>query len=49
MFVSDTFIRVGHDATVRELAGHIAAEGVGALVGYRGRSRGSMASFPSAT
>ena len=32
MFVSDTLIRVGHDATVREMAGHIAAEGVGALV-----------------
>jgi predicted transcriptional regulator len=32
MFVSDTLIRVGHDATVRELAGRMAAEGVGALV-----------------
>ena len=32
MFVSDTLIWVGHDATVRELAGRMAAEGVGALV-----------------
>ena len=32
MLVSDTLIRVGHDATVRELAGRMAAEGVGALV-----------------
>jgi CBS domain-containing protein len=32
MFVSDTLIRVGHDATVRELARRMAAEGVGALV-----------------
>jgi hypothetical protein len=32
MFVSDSLIRVGHDATVRELAGRMAAEGVGALV-----------------
>jgi CBS domain-containing protein len=32
MFVSDTLIRVGHDATVRELAQRMAAEGVGALV-----------------
>ena len=32
VFVSDTLIRVGHDATVRELAGHIATEGMGALV-----------------
>ena len=32
MFVSDTLIRVGHDATVRELARRMAGEGVGALV-----------------
>jgi hypothetical protein len=32
MFVSDTLIRVGHDATVREMAGRMAAEGVGVLV-----------------
>ena len=32
MFVSDTLIRVGHDATVRELARRMAAEGVGVLV-----------------
>jgi CBS domain-containing protein len=32
MFVSDTLIRAGHDATVRELAQRMAAEGVGALV-----------------
>ena len=32
MFASDTLIRVGHDATVRELAQRLAAEGVGALV-----------------
>jgi CBS domain-containing protein len=32
MFVSDTLIRVGHDATARELAQRMAAEGVGALV-----------------
>jgi predicted transcriptional regulator len=32
MFVSDTLIRVGHDATVRELAERMAAEGVGVLV-----------------
>jgi CBS domain-containing protein len=32
MFVSDTLIRVGHEATVRELAQRMAAEGVGALV-----------------
>jgi CBS domain-containing protein len=32
MFVSDTLIRVGHDATVRQLAQRMAAEGVGALV-----------------
>jgi CBS domain-containing protein len=32
MFVSDTLIRVGHDATVRELAQRMVAEGVGALV-----------------
>jgi CBS domain-containing protein len=32
MFVSDTLIRVGHDATVRELARRMVAEGVGALV-----------------
>ena len=32
MFVSDTLIRVGHDATLRELAQRMAAEGVGALV-----------------
>jgi predicted transcriptional regulator len=32
MFVSDTLIRVGDDATVRELARLMAAEGVGALV-----------------
>jgi hypothetical protein len=29
MSVSDTLIRVGHDATVRELARRMAAEGVG--------------------
>jgi hypothetical protein len=32
IFVSDTLIRVGHDATVHELARRMAAEGVGALV-----------------
>jgi CBS domain-containing protein len=32
MFVSDTLIRVSHDATVRELAQRMLAEGVGALV-----------------
>ena len=32
MFVSDTLIRVGHDATVRELARRMAAEKMGALV-----------------
>jgi CBS domain-containing protein len=32
MFVSDTLIRVGPDATVRELARRMAGEGVGALV-----------------
>jgi CBS domain-containing protein len=32
MFVSDTLYRVGHDATARELAQRMAAEGVGALV-----------------
>jgi CBS domain-containing protein len=32
MFVSDTLYRVGHDATTRELAERMAAEGVGALV-----------------
>ena len=32
MFVSDTLIRVSHDATVRELARRMAGEGVGALV-----------------
>jgi predicted transcriptional regulator len=32
MFVSDTLIRVGHDATMRQLAQRLAAEGVGALV-----------------
>jgi CBS domain-containing protein len=32
IFVSDTLIRVGHDATVRELARRMAAEGVGVLV-----------------
>ena len=47
MFVSDTLIRVGHDATVRELARRMAAEGVGALVVTEGDQ--FMASFPSAT
>jgi len=37
MFVSDTLIRVGDDATVRELARLMAAEGVGPG-GNRGRS-----------
>ena len=36
MFVSDTLIRAPHDATVRELAQRMAAEGVGALVVIEG-------------
>jgi CBS domain-containing protein len=32
MFVSDSLIRVGHDATLRQLAQRMTAEGVGALV-----------------
>jgi CBS domain-containing protein len=32
MFVSDSLIRVGYDATVRQLAQRMTAEGVGALV-----------------
>jgi hypothetical protein len=47
IFVSDTLIRVGHDATVRELVGRMAAEGVGVLVVLRAMK--FMASFPSAT